>query len=68
MQFKLNSTTIERLKLYSQILKTSSDNIIQEALEKYFEEIEQNILEKNIEDEKRLTTFSNDEFWDGLDI
>jgi len=68
MHFTLPQTTIEQLKLYSEILKKDPSHIIQEALENYFTLIEEEILKENMESEKRLTTFTNDEFWDGLDI
>ena len=68
MHFTLPQTTIEQLELYSEILKKNPSKIIQEALDKYFSEVEQAMLEQGMESEKKLTTFSNDEFWDGLDI
>ncbi len=68
MQFTLPQSTIEQIELYSDILKRNPSQIIQEALEKYFAEIEQAMLEQGMESEKRLTTFTNDEFWEGLDI
>ncbi len=68
MQFTLPQSTIEQIELYSNILKRNPSQIIQEALEKYFAEIEQAMLEQGMESEKRLTTFTNDEFWEGLDI
>ncbi len=68
MQFTLPQSTIEQIELYSDILKRNPSQIIQEALEKYFAEIEQAMLEQDMESEKRLTTFTNDEFWEGLDI
>ncbi len=68
MQFTLPQSTIEQLELYSNILKKEPSQIIKEALEKYFAEVEQAMLEQGMESENRLTTFTNDEFWDGVDI
>ncbi len=68
MHFTLPKSIMEQLELYSDILKKEPSQIIQEALEKYFTEVEQAMLEQGIESENRLTTFTYDEFWDGVDI
>ncbi|HHD74666.1 MAG TPA: hypothetical protein ENL00_02440 [Nitratifractor sp.] len=68
MQFKLPTSTIEQIELYSQLLKKDSNQILQEALESYFAQIEKELLENNLENENKLTSFSNEEFWDGVDI
>ncbi len=68
MHFTLPKSIMEQLELYSDILKKEPSQIIQEALEKYFTEVEQAILEQGIESENRLTTFTYDEFWDGIEI
>ena len=68
MHFTLPKSIMEQLELYSDILKKEPSQIIQEALEKYFTEVEQAMLEQGIESENRLTTFTYDEFWDGIEI
>lgn len=68
MQFKLPTSTIEQIELYSQLLKKDSNQILQKALESYFAQIEKELLENNLENENKLTSFSNEEFWDGVDI
>jgi len=37
INFKLNSTTIENLNLFSEILKKDHSTILNEALEQYFD-------------------------------
>ena len=68
MNFTLPSTTIEQIELYSNILKKDPSTIIQEALEAYFVELEKSFVQDSMESENKLTTFSNDEFWEGVDI
>ena len=68
MNFTLPSTTIEQIELYSNILKKEPGTIIQEALEAYFVELEKSFVQDSMESENKLTTFSNDEFWEGVDM
>jgi hypothetical protein len=68
MEFTLPSSTIEQIELYSQLLKKEPNQIIQEALENYFAQLEKELFENSLENENKLTTFTNDEFWDGLDV
>ena len=71
MNFKLKQETIENLKIYSQLLNKSIDEIIQEALEEYFasiDSIEEKLLKDSLEKEKAQTNLSFNEFWDGVDI
>jgi len=68
MEFKLNQETIENINTFSQILKKDVNAILNEALEQYFENEQQKLVEKNQEDENAMTNLDYDEFWDGVDI
>lgn len=68
MQFTLPASTIEQIELYSQLSDKEPDQILQEALENYFCQTEKELLENNLENENKLTSFSNEEFWDGVDV
>ncbi len=68
INFKLNSTTIENLQLFSEILKKDHSTMLNEALEQYFENEQQKLLEKNQEDENAMTNLDFNEFWDDVDI
>jgi len=68
MNFTLKTDTIENLKLYSQMLNKSVDEIIEEALEEYFASAEEKLLKDTIEKENAQTNLSFNEFWDGVDI
>jgi len=64
-EINLKPETLEMLQAFSQLLNKSPSLIVEEALMRYFAEEEQRLAE---EEERALTTFSYDEFWDGLDI
>jgi uncharacterized protein YfdQ (DUF2303 family) len=68
INFKLNQETIENINTFSQILKKDVNTISNEALEQYFENEQQKLVEKNQEDENALTNLDYNEFWDGVDI
>jgi len=68
MQITINDYNLQNLETFSQILKKDVSTLINEALERYFEEQQKKLLEKNIEDENALTNLDFDEFWDGVDI
>ena len=66
--FKLKSYTAENLEIFSEILKKSPDTIIEEALERYFEEAHTELARKSMVDENAQTNLSYDEFWDGVEL
>ena len=68
INFKLNTTTIENLNAFSEILKKDHSTILNEALEQYFESEQEKLLKKNQEDENAMTNLDYDEFWDGVDL
>jgi len=68
MKINIESSVIEQLKIYSELLNKSSDQIIKEALEEYFSNIQKKIYKDALEKENNLTNLSYEEFWDGVDI
>ena len=68
INFKLNTTIIENLNAFSEILKKDYNTILNEALEQYFETEQQKLLEKNLEDENAMTNLDYNEFWDDVEI
>jgi predicted DNA-binding protein len=68
MEFKLDSKMMETLLSYSELLKKEPSTIIKEALENYFVEVEKELLEKSMEQDNALTSFSYEEFFDGLEF
>jgi len=65
---RLRAEIIENLHIFSEILKKSPEQIIEEALDAYFDQVQKELMEKNLMDENAQTNLSYDEFWDGVDI
>jgi hypothetical protein len=68
IKFTLSSETIEQIKEFSVILNKDENQILNEALELYFENEQKKLLEKNLENENAMTNLDYNEFWDGVDI
>ena len=66
--FKLRSDTIDNLLAFRELLGKDLDTMLEEALQRYFEEEQQKLIEKGIEEDASMTNLDYDEFWDGLDI
>lgn len=68
IDFTLKSDTIESLELFSEILKKSIGEMVEEAIDEYLVNIQKQMLEKNISDENAMTNLDYDEFWDGVEL
>ena len=68
MNITINPDNYENLANFKEILKKDESQMINEALELYFEAEQKKLLEKNIEDENAMTNLDYDEFWDGVDL
>jgi hypothetical protein len=68
INFILSTNIIENLNNFSQILKKDYNTILNDALELYFEQEQQKLLDKNLEDENAMTNLDFNEFWDDFDI
>ncbi|SFV71737.1 hypothetical protein MNB_SV-13-2062 [hydrothermal vent metagenome] len=66
IQFK--QSTVENLELFSQMLKKDVNQILEEALEQYFDAEQKGLIEKNIENEDAMTNLDYDEFWGDFDF
>jgi hypothetical protein len=66
IQFK--QSTIDDLIGFSELLNKDVNVIIEEALELYYENKQQKLMEKGIDEDASMTNLDYDEFWDGLDI
>ncbi|SFV90871.1 hypothetical protein MNB_SV-4-424 [hydrothermal vent metagenome] len=64
----LKPDTVDNLQAFSELLNKDINSMIEEALGRYFEEEQQKLIEKGIEEDASLTNLDYDEFWDGLDI
>jgi len=68
IDFTLKSDTIKSLELFSEILKKSIGEMVEEAIDEYLVNIQKQMLEKNISDENAMTNLDYDEFWDGVEL
>ncbi len=68
MEFRLDASFIEAIENYAKLLNKEPSDIIKEALEDYFVKVEKELLEESFEKESALTSFSSEEFFDGLDF
>ncbi len=68
LNFTLKPDTIENLLTFSDLLKKDVSWVIEQALEEYFAQVQQQLLEKNLADENAMTNLDYDEFWDGVDL
>ncbi|MDM5271963.1 hypothetical protein PGH07_07210 [Sulfurovum sp. zt1-1] len=66
IEFK--QSTMDNLKLYSELLGKDINTMLEEALELYFEAQQKRLQEKNHDDENMMTNLDFDEFWDGVDL
>lgn len=68
MNISINQDNYENLSNFKEILKKDESQMINEALELYFERAQKNLLEKNLNDENAMTNLSYDEFWGDVEI
>jgi len=68
IHFTLTPERIEALKAYSEILAKDYNTILDEALGYYFDEVERQLVEAQVEGDHAATTLSYDEFWDGVEV
>jgi len=68
MNITMNQDNYENLSNFKEILKKDESQMINEALELYFETEQKKLLEKNLADENAMTNLNFDEFWDGVDL
>jgi len=68
INFTLKAETIENLKEFSEMLNKDINQIMEEALNNYFQTEQEKLLKESIDKENAQTNLSYDEFWDGVDI
>jgi predicted transcriptional regulator len=64
----LKPDTVDNLQAFSELLNKDINTMLEEALQRYFEEEQQKLIEKGIKEDASMTNLDYDEFWDGLDI
>jgi len=68
IKLELKQDTVDNLLAFSQLLHKDTNKILEEALEQYFDNAQNKLIEKGIEEDATMTNLDYDEFWDGVDI
>ena len=68
IKIELRQTTVDNLEIFSEMLKKSTNQILEEALEQYFVSEQERLVSKGQNDENAMTNLDYDEFWDGVDF
>ena len=68
MEIQLSEANYQNLEDFEKILQKTPSQMINEALDLYFEQQHKLLLEKNLENENAMTNLDYDEFWDGVDL
>ena len=68
IKINFKQSTIDDLIGFSELLNKDVNVIIEEALEQYYENEQQKLIEKGIDEDASMTNLDYNEFWDGLDI
>ena len=64
----LDSKMIEKIELLAELLKRSPEKVVDEALDLYLKVEREKQLEVELDEHKKETNLSYDEFWDDLDF
>ena len=65
---QLKAKMIDRIEAMSQLLKKSPERVLEEALDLYLKQERDKQLEVELEEHKKETDLSYNEFWDDMDL
>ena len=65
---QLDAKMIEKIEVLSELLKKSPEKVLDEALDLYLKVEREKQLEVELDEHKKETNLSYDEFWDDLDF
>ena len=68
IDIRFKQSTVDELIGFSELLKKDVNQILEEALEQYFESAQKKLIEKGIDEDASMTNLDFDEFWDGVDV
>jgi hypothetical protein len=68
IKFELKANIVDELEAYSSILNKTHNEILNDALEQYFENEQIKLQEKNQNDENGMTNLDFDEFWQDVQL
>jgi hypothetical protein len=64
----LDTKMIEKIEVLAELLKKSPEKVLDEALDLYLKVEREKQLEVELDEHKKETNLSYDEFWDDLDF
>ncbi len=65
---QLDLKTVEKIEAMAVLLKKRPDHVIEEALDLYLKQEREKQLEIELEEHKKETNLSYEEFWDDVDF
>jgi len=65
---QLDAKMIEKIEVLSELLEKSPEKVLDEALDLYLKVEREKQLEVELDEHKKETNLSYDEFWDDLDF
>lgn len=65
---QLDAKMIEKIEVLAELLKKSPEKVLDEALDLYLKVEREKQLEVELDEHKKETNLSYDEFWDDLDF
>jgi len=68
LQFELKQDTVDNLQAFSELLHKDVNQMLEEALEQYFENEQKKLIESGIEEDATMTNLDYDEFWGDIDL
>ncbi len=65
---QLNAKTVEKIEVLAELLKRSPEKVMDEALDLYLKVEREKQLKVELDEHKKETNLSYDEFWDDVDF
>jgi len=65
---QLNAKMIEKIEVLAELLERSPEKVVDEALDLYLKVEREKQLEVELDEHRKETNLSYDEFWDDLDF
>lgn len=65
---QLDAKTVEKIEALALLLKRRPEQVLDEALDLYLKQEREKQLEVELEEHRKETNLSYDEFWDDLDF
>lgn len=68
IKLELSRNNMDNIEIYSNLLQKSPSNILNEALQIYFDKVEKDLAAQSHDNDGANTNLNFNEFWDGVDI